>query len=196
MSEESRSSKQKEKIMKKAAQLFLRHGYEKVTVNDIAKTVGIQGPGFYHYFKSKEDLLSSILDTTFQISKKDMIDVMENVVNPEEKINTLISNVIKLTIPYGEIPLLVDDSLGGRFKKIKKEREKQIVNSIRQGLKELAESKFIEKPINLAVATFSLIGMTVWIYKWYNPKGKLSIEQLTAEVTRFFYHGFYGKGED
>jgi len=185
----------KEKIMKRAAQLFLKQSYEKVTINDIAKTVGIQGPGIYHYFKSKEDLLSSILDTSFKLCKENIIDEMEKKSDPEEKIKILLTNVIKLELRFGEVPLIVDDSLDKKFKKIKKERQKEIVTIIRQTLQELAGSKRLKKPIDLTVATFCLIGMTVWIYKWYNPKGRLSIEDLTDEIIRFFFHGFYGREE-
>ena len=186
----------KEKIMKKAAQLFLRQGYEGVTIKDVGKKVGIQGPGIYHYFKSKEDLLSSILDTSFKLFTENIIDEMEKKSDPEEKIKLLLTNVIKMELNFGEVPLIVDDSLNKKFKKIKEERQRQIVTIIRQTLQELVVIKGIEKPIDLTVATFSLIGMSVWIYKWYNPKGRLNIEDLTDEITRFFFHGFYGRGEN
>ena len=42
--------------------LFNRKGYESTTVNDIISEMGVAKGAFYHYFTSKEEVLSAILD--------------------------------------------------------------------------------------------------------------------------------------
>jgi len=51
----------KEKIIKVSYDLFGTQGYEETTIADIVKASGSSKGGFYHHFKSKED----IIDTTF-----------------------------------------------------------------------------------------------------------------------------------
>ena len=48
-------------ILDTAEELFHRQGYDKCTINDILKEIGIAKGTFYHYFKSKEDVLDAIV---------------------------------------------------------------------------------------------------------------------------------------
>ncbi|MGG5317452.1 TetR/AcrR family transcriptional regulator [Enterococcus sp. AZ072] len=48
-------------IIDTAEQLFLTKGYEKATINDILKQIGIAKGTFYHYFKSKEEVLDAVI---------------------------------------------------------------------------------------------------------------------------------------
>ncbi|WP_315114157.1 TetR/AcrR family transcriptional regulator [Clostridium intestinale] len=48
-------------ILDIADKLFHMKGYDKCTINDILKEVGIAKGTFYHYFKSKEEVLDAIV---------------------------------------------------------------------------------------------------------------------------------------
>lgn len=48
-------------IIDTAEQLFLTKGYEKATINDILKQIGIAKGTFYHYFKSKEEVMDAVI---------------------------------------------------------------------------------------------------------------------------------------
>ncbi len=52
----------KTKILEAAYDLFASKGYDKTTVSDIVKNSGSSRGGFYHHFKSKEEILESITD--------------------------------------------------------------------------------------------------------------------------------------
>lgn len=54
-------------ILDVAERLIHRKGYEKCTVNDILKEVGIAKGTFYHYFKSKEDVIDAIVSRYIDI---------------------------------------------------------------------------------------------------------------------------------
>lgn len=51
----------KGKILSAALELFSKRGYEAVTVEQIARTVGIKAPSLYKHFKSKRDIFDSIV---------------------------------------------------------------------------------------------------------------------------------------
>lgn len=51
-----------EQILEAAADLFLQHGYQKVTLGDIGSELGITGPAIYRHFSSKDELLASLFD--------------------------------------------------------------------------------------------------------------------------------------
>lgn len=50
----------KTEFLDTALQLFMQHGYDQTSVNAIIETVGVSKGAFYHYFKTKEDLLDEI----------------------------------------------------------------------------------------------------------------------------------------
>lgn len=55
-----------EKILLEAQTLFATTGYGKTSVQMIIDTVGIAKGTFYHYFKSKDELLDVLVTTTFK----------------------------------------------------------------------------------------------------------------------------------
>ncbi|MEA3475217.1 MAG: TetR/AcrR family transcriptional regulator [Candidatus Cloacimonadota bacterium] len=67
----------KKEIVDTAQSLFYQKGYEKTSVNFIIETIGISKGTFYYYFKSKEDLLDSIVEEF----TKEIISKLEPVVN-------------------------------------------------------------------------------------------------------------------
>lgn len=74
-------------ILDAAEKLFHTKGYEKCTINDILKEVGIAKGTFYYYFKSKKEVLNAIVSryTTVAISRAEAILQTENA-SPEEKL--------------------------------------------------------------------------------------------------------------
>ena len=51
----------KQQILTEALKLFAAEGYEAVSVERIAQTVGIRAPSLYKHFRSKRDIFDSIL---------------------------------------------------------------------------------------------------------------------------------------
>lgn len=56
----------KERIVRIGLRLFLQQGYEKTSLNDIARQVGISKPAIYHYFKNKDELFHGVLSLFFE----------------------------------------------------------------------------------------------------------------------------------
>lgn len=51
----------RERILRAAAPLFRRHGFEAVTVDALMEEAGLTRGGFYAHFASKEDLLAEVM---------------------------------------------------------------------------------------------------------------------------------------
>lgn len=50
----------KAEFLDTAMRLFMSHGYEQTSVNAIIEAVGVSKGAFYHYFKTKEDLVDEL----------------------------------------------------------------------------------------------------------------------------------------
>ena len=64
MARSCEKEKKRERILKKSWELFKKNGYEETKIERITKEVGISKGSFYTYFKTKEDVLFSILEKT------------------------------------------------------------------------------------------------------------------------------------
>ncbi|HGA0512753.1 TetR/AcrR family transcriptional regulator [Bacillus pacificus] len=69
----------RKEILETAERLFVTKGYTKTTVNDILKEIGIAKGTFYHYFKSKEEVMDEII---MRIIKEDVAKAKVIVSNP------------------------------------------------------------------------------------------------------------------
>lgn len=77
----------KTEIINASEVLFYSKGYERCTVNDILKEVGIAKGTFYHYFVSKEDVLDAVIDKTMTLMLARIYESLSNEqLNPSEKL--------------------------------------------------------------------------------------------------------------
>ena len=58
-----RTSNKRDRLIRSADQLILRHGYRQTTLADIAHDSGVPLGNVYYYFKTKEDIARTIIDT-------------------------------------------------------------------------------------------------------------------------------------
>lgn len=63
--ERSESERRREVILM-AGQLFCRHGYERTTVRELARAVGLQSGSLFHHFRSKEEILVAVMNNGIQ----------------------------------------------------------------------------------------------------------------------------------
>ena len=77
-------------ILETAEKLFVTKGYTKTTVNDILKEIGIAKGTFYHYFKSKEEVMDEII---MRIIKADVAKAKAIVSNPNI---TVLDNLFRI----------------------------------------------------------------------------------------------------
>jgi hypothetical protein len=85
------------------------------------------------------------------------------------------------------------DSLAGEMHAQVSGKKQQYTQLVRQILSEVEQAQTADaRKIDLTVATYALFGMMNWIYNWYDPRGKLTVNELVENVARLFLTGFLG----
>ncbi|HOK66993.1 MAG TPA: TetR/AcrR family transcriptional regulator [Anaerohalosphaeraceae bacterium] len=69
-------------ILNAAGNLFSRHGYCATSLDDILNAAGITKGAFYHYFKSKEEICSVLLEQALECTRRMFLSFAET--NPYE----------------------------------------------------------------------------------------------------------------
>ena len=67
------SNHRKMKILRQAAQVFLEQGYDATSMNQIAERCQITKPGLYYHFKSKQELLFSVMSVALDVLEKNTL---------------------------------------------------------------------------------------------------------------------------
>ncbi|MDP4091981.1 MAG: TetR/AcrR family transcriptional regulator [Bacillota bacterium] len=78
----------KKDILKAASSCFARYGYEKTTLDDIGKLVGLNKASLYYYYKNKESIFSEVIYTEADEFVKSVFNSIENVPGFKGKILT------------------------------------------------------------------------------------------------------------
>ena len=70
--------------------LLTRFGYRKMTIDDLAREVGIGKGTVYLYFSSKEEIALSHIDRIIERLKSQLWEIAESNLTPEEKIKKML----------------------------------------------------------------------------------------------------------
>jgi AcrR family transcriptional regulator len=97
-------AERKAEIMDAAWELFNKKGYDQTSVNEILLKAGIAKGTFYYYFKSKEEILNSVLERWLneQIEALQHVVVDQNI-NAVEKIKRILITDKKMHMENGEV---------------------------------------------------------------------------------------------
>lgn len=77
--------KTKQNILETAMRLFTEKGLENVNVEDVVKEVGVTRGAFYHYFKSREELIASVMYKSFEYDNPYLLADKQEGLNALEK---------------------------------------------------------------------------------------------------------------
>lgn len=189
----SRYDQKLEHILRTAARIFAEKSYHSTSMRDISRATGVSLAGLYHYCRSKEELLFLIQDHCFGRVVERLEERIKDVKDPFVKLRIFIDNHLSFFASnMAEMKLLSHEaeSLGGDLHKHVSTKKQKYAKLARKILSEIQGQQKSRANIDLTVATYALFGMMNWIYNWYDPRGKLSVNQLVDNITRLFLNGF------
>lgn len=135
----------KNEILDASQELFFKKGYENTTIQDILDMLNIAKGTFYYYFKSKDELLSALVERTTDQMTVQFTSVMDSEQNAIQKFNGLFragsaykrSNidvfVVLLRFLYRDENMLMRTRM---FRRIIEKAAPLFADIIRQGIKE------------------------------------------------------------
>lgn len=173
----------KERIMDTAIVLFEKYGYHGVSVAQIVVESGSSKGGFYHNFKSKDELLYYIHDVfiSYVLEKANEIQNSNQFNTPISRLGATIQSWTKvfdiykphITVFYQESTYLTGE-YSERINEKRDDYRKLIVKIIEEG----QASGDFRTEVPATITAMAIIGMINWTYKWFNQDGPLSMESI------------------
>jgi AcrR family transcriptional regulator len=171
-------------ICRTAAQIFRERGFDATSVSDIARALGMTKAGLYHYFTSKEALLFEIMSFGLDQVRDEVVVPVRAVHDPETRLRQIVMRHARITTrARGAVAQLVDETRAlppGARKKIE-QRMRVYFDLIRDTLGELKAAGRL-RDIDPTVAAFSMLGMILWLPRWFRQSGRLTHDRVAAEI--------------
>ncbi|CAN5859268.1 TetR/AcrR family transcriptional regulator [soil metagenome] len=174
-----------------AAQIFFTKGYNATSLNDIADALGITKAGLYYYVESKQGLLYQIIKLGLDDVKAEVLDPAREITDAEERLRFIILNHARLSAGGNHAVIIIShevDALNFNQKQEVLQRRREYFEFIRNTLIEL-EGQGKLHDIDLTTATFTILGMIIWLARWFSPNGKMSVENVCEDVCEMALRG-------
>lgn len=167
-----------------AAYLFHKQGYAKTTVRELAQFIGIQSGSLFHHFKTKDDILANVMEQTIIYNNACLQSAIEKSDQPEQRLKELIKAELQAisgdtgaamaVLVYEWFALSPENQK--KLLKLRNEYEGIWLNVIQilhdQG--KIKHDPFIWRRL--------IGGSIAWTVTWFNPEGKVSLDDLTHIV--------------
>jgi AcrR family transcriptional regulator len=181
------SAYKRERILEEAVKLFYERGFSGTTLDDIAGKLGVTKPFIYTHFRSKVELLESICRPTIEMSLAAISNAAALGGSASERLH-------RGVVDFTKVVLQRQANIAVYFREEKNLSEAGLadINALRKRfdrvLSELLEEGTHAGEFHIAdirVAALAIGGMVSWAYTWYQPGGRLSIDDVGTQMARF-----------
>lgn len=181
----------KEKILKGAEDLFMKYGIRSISMDDIARSVGVSKKTLYQYFEDKEDLVSMVSKSHLERSTKQYDDLRVTSANSIEELARL-SVCLKKDMEEMNPAMLYDiQKFHPKAWNIWLEyKNKFIRESVVRNLKQGIEDGYIRDEVNpeiLASVRIELVQLA--FSQEIFPREKFSLAEVQGQIFDHFVFG-------
>ena len=172
------------KLLQTAAHLFRSKGYERTTVRDLASAVGIQSGSIFHHFKSKYEILRSVMEETIRYNTALMRASLAEAGTLRERVLALIRCELQSIMGGTGEAMAV---LVYEWRSLS-QASQQFILELRDTYEQLWLDVLSEAK---AVGYFNadpfilrrfLTGALSWTNTWFRPEGPMSLDQLAEQA--------------
>ncbi len=180
-----------EELLRTATECFTQRGYNETKLDDIVAHVGISRVTFYTYFESKAALLTAIFTRSLKSYRATLEELLARPLSRPEKIRQVMAHQIaSLTTDQPLFRLLFREEANlppetvRIVEKMQQEIDLLIENEIRSGIE---KGEVINENPRLLMHAFT--GMCNWLYRWYQPGGEITPEEIVRVFSRLLESG-------
>ncbi len=190
------SGETKSRIVSAAWKLFYQYGYDNTTIDDIVEQSQTSKGTFYHYFHSKDDLLSS-LSVLFDKKYEELIETMDPGLDPIEKLllmNQELFLMIENTVTVSLLSQLFGSQLTTKGERHLLNPDRTYYKLLRQIAIEGKEKGLFrdDLSVNDITKAYAIFERAV-MYDWCISDGNYSICQYSGKMLPLFLDGLCRK---
>lgn len=179
-------------VLRRAIDLFIRRGYDATSVGDLAAELGITKSGIYHHFPSKESILGAALDEALEGLSRAVASAADDTRDGSAYVRlraTVESSVRILVAHLPAVTLLLRVHGNSPVEQAALARRRRIDEQLARLVRAAAAEGSVRPDIDPELISRLVFGMVNSLTEWYRPDGSLHADDLAAAVTRVVFDG-------
>ena len=175
-------------ILRAAGTLFRRNGYHATSMRELARHLNLQGASLYAHIDSKEQLLKEIVDRAADAFLASATAVPADG-DPTQRLAAFIRghlHVVEHEIETAAVFFHEWTHLPPAARQHVIERRDAYQAHLRQIIQTGADSGAFQVP-DVDLATLLILSTLNWSYQWFDPRGRLPLEELTQQYTAYVF---------
>jgi len=176
-----------DEIVKTAAFVIHRQGYDATSMNDIADAVKLTKAGLYYYTRGKQDLLFMIIKWAMDLVESEILQPCGEIEDPEERLHAIVRNHLETMLVDGGVVAILTvevDKLAADHRAEIKARHRIYLDLVRDTLTELKERGRL-RPADPMIGALNMFATILGVARWYQPGGHLAQELVIDEITSY-----------
>ena len=186
-----RSGPRRQAILDAGALLMQERGFVGTTVEDVTGQLDLTKAAFYYYVENKEELLFQISTQTLALANTSIAAIERSSAPADRKLARMIDSFVRLvaerpaffTVYFQEKGHLAPKHLATVTRS-----ERKIATALEHVVRDGVASGLF-RATDPSVAAFGLLGMCFWVYKWFRPAGRASVDEVSAEFQALALRG-------
>ena len=179
-------------VLEAAAKLFAQRGFGGTNLQDIADSLGISRPALYYYFKSKEDILASLVEEVTVFSGHQATELAAKAdFNPSETLRQMVFKHAKWLLEHPVEFRVVDrteNDLPAAVRRTHEKAKRALLDNFSRTIARGVELGHF-RPVDATVMALSIIGMCSWTAWWFMPEGRVPLEEVAKSIADFAVNG-------
>jgi len=194
---ENRPSKKRSAIIETGMLLGLKHGIERISVEEICREAGVSKMTFYKHFANKRDLINELFKDAGQKMESRIEAIRKSDMSYGEKIKAYIRLKIDQSSPmsWNFIKELQSNCNIEWLNKMKSWNEK-ILRLFLDDLKEKQASGEIRTNVSPETLLYAMDRMIEWENDERFLNRFVTVEAMATEILNFLFFGFLGASEE
>jgi AcrR family transcriptional regulator len=157
-------------------------GFTATTIRDVADKVDFTHAAFYYYVENKEELLYEIFREVLTVGLAQLEEINRAELQPSAKLRAIVHMYVKRMAEHKEqstVYLQERRHLEPAHQREVDRLERRALDILRDVIKEgIAAGEF--RQVDPTVAALGLVGMCVWVHRWYRDSGRRSIDDIAS----------------
>lgn len=172
-----------------AVQMFLKDGYQRTSLTDVAAALNITKPALYNYFRSKSEILAECYREGFQKYDENLLLAGENCSDGISRLRELIKAYAQaISTDFGRCVVRFDErELDQDVAAEVRQTKRRIDSAFRQAIIQGVDDGSIHCD-DVTLASFAITGALNQIGTWFDPSGKYTAkevaEHFAGQLTR------------
>ena len=182
----------KEQIIESARALFIKYGYKKVSMSEIAENAGVTKRTLYSYFRDKEDLLNYFLEEEVKKTKKMIQSIEKKKLEFFETIHQVLFELFKHKKKDKLLVILSKEAENVKMEAVKnslKKLDDSIQNYISEKLQRAKDNGYI-RVSNIEMASFLIYKLYISLmFEWNSKTSELDEKELSDNIISILKNG-------